>query len=172
MSDVSILPYRDASSRVTEGDDKLRFAVATFDSLGRTREAVEHLSLEGFRNDAFSCLGLYRVLIDSVAKSEWPVAADIQELLFPCNSQRICCTAGPVARRLAERLRAGSPHLQAALGYWLIPRHAAHFQDAVERGEIILWVQLFDSDGEREAYRSLLAKSSNSVGVHDLDGRP
>ena len=35
---------------------------------------------------------------------------------------------------------------------------------------MILWVQLFDNDDERRAYQSLLARSSNSVGVHDLLG--
>jgi len=31
-------------------------------------------------------------------------------------------------------------------------------------------VQLFDNDGERRACQSLLARSSNSVGVHDIVG--
>jgi hypothetical protein len=55
-----------------------------------------------------------------------------------------------------------------ALNHPLIPRHAAHLQAAVEHGRILLWVQLFDNDDERRAYQSLLARSCNSVGVHDL----
>jgi hypothetical protein len=43
-------------------------------------------------------------------------------------------------------------------------------QQAVEEGKLLLWVQLFDNEDERRAYRSLLATSSNSVGVHDLVG--
>lgn len=60
--------------------------------------------------------------------------------------------------------------MKVALTHWLIQRHAAQLQEAVEAGRIILWVQLFDNESERRAYRSLLARSSNSVGVHDLVG--
>ena len=48
------------------------------------------------------------------------------------------------------------------------PRHAEQIQDAVEQGKIVLWVRLLDSEDEPLAYRSLLAGSSYSVGVHDL----
>ena len=72
--------------------------------------------------------------------------------------------------RLAWRLALGAPTLQSALAHWLIPRHAAQLQGAVDNGRIILWVQLFDNDDERRAYQSLLARSCNSVGVHDLIG--
>ena len=62
----------------------------------------------------------------------------------------------------------GAETLTAALGHWLIPRHAAQLQEAVSAGQVILWAQLFDNDDERRAYRRLLARSSNSVGVHDI----
>ena len=60
--------------------------------------------------------------------------------------------------------------MDIALSRWLIARHAAHLQTAVEDGKILLWVQLFDYADERRAYQSLLASSSTSVGVHDLVG--
>jgi len=94
----------------------------------------------------------------------------LRELPFQKSAELIGCTFGPVADRLAWRLALGAPTLQSALAHWLIPRHAAHLQGAVENGRIILWVQLFDNDDERRAYHSLLARSSNSVGVHDLIG--
>ncbi|NJO32745.1 MAG: hypothetical protein HC869_05980 [Rhodospirillales bacterium] len=75
-----------------------------------------------------------------------------------------------MADRLAGRLEVGATTLDTALSRWLIARHAAHLQKAVEDGKILLWVQLFDNDDERRVYRSLLATSSNSVGVHDLVG--
>ena len=65
-------------------------------------------------------------------------------------------------------LDAGGSTLKAALGLWLIPRHAQQIQDAVEQGKIVLWVRLLDSEDEPLAYRALLAGSSHSVGVHDL----
>jgi hypothetical protein len=91
-------------------------------------------------------------------------------LPFPTNRELIAATVGPLADRLAARLDANADTLASALGRWLIPRHAVQLQDAVAAGKIVLLVQLFDNDGERRACRSLLARSSNSVGVHDILG--
>jgi hypothetical protein len=73
-----------------------------------------------------------------------------------------------LANRLMQRVVAGASSLRDALEIWLIPRHAAHFDDAVQAGRILLWIRVADADGERLAYQSLLAHSSTSVGVHDL----
>ena len=83
----------------------------------------------------------------------------LRELPFRANAELISCTPGPMADRLAGRLTKGAQTLKAALGHWLIPRHAAHLQGKPYRkdGKIVLWVQLFDNDDERRAYQSLLA---------------
>ena len=162
--------FSSVDDRVNQHPTQLRFAVATFDTWDDLRNALQHLSLEGLRSDVTSCLGLQHVFTGAAPIAALPAAAAIQELPFPENLHRICCTAGQLAQCLAERLRAGAPTLKVALTHWLIPRHAAQLQEAVEAGRIILWVQLFDNESERRAYRSLLARSSNSVGVHDLVG--
>lgn len=145
----------------------LRYAVATFDTWDGLLQALQHPDLDGLRTEGFCCLGLQRVFADRPAIGALPSIA-IQELPFPESVQPVCCTPGRLAQRLLERLRAGAPTLQAALGHWLIPRHAAELQNTVEHGRIVLWIQLFDSEDEHRAYRSLLARSSSSVGVHDL----
>ncbi len=162
--------FSSLDDRVNQHPTQLRFAVATFDTWDDLRNALQHLSLEGLRSDVTSCLGLQHVFTGAAPIAALPAAVAIQELPFPENLHRICCTAGQLAQCLAERLRAGAPTLKVALTHWLIPRHAAQLQEAVEAGRIILWVQLFDNESERRAYRSLLARSSNSVGVHDLVG--
>ena len=86
----------------------------------------------------------------------------------PESAALIACTSGPLADRLLRRLAAGAHSLKEALGHWLIPRHAAHFEEAVRAGKILFWIRVGDADDERRAYQSLLAHSSNSVGVHDL----
>ena len=101
-----------------------------------------------------------------MAPDHEPVA--VQALPFPGSCELIACTSGPLANCLMERLESGAPSLKHALGLWLIPRHAAHFQDAIQEGQILLWIRVADADDERRAYQSLLAHSSNSVGVHDL----
>ena len=147
---------------------KLRFAVGTFDSWSQVREALRDLRARGLILDRFNCLALERLFPGKtiIAPDHEPVA--VQTLQFPSSSERIACTSGPLANCLMERLASGAPNLKHALGLWLIPRHAAHFQDAVQEGRILLWIRVADADDERRAYQGLLAHSSNSVGVHDL----
>ena len=116
--------------------------------------------------DRFNCLALERIFGDKNVAA--PSLVNIQTLAFSGNRYPICCTSGPLATCLAEQLGAGAQTLREALGYWLVPRHAAHFQKAIEEGKILLWIRLTDADEERRAYQGLLAHSSNSVGVHDL----
>jgi len=54
----------------------------------------------------------------------------------------------------------------------VVPRHVAHFQEAIEDGKILPRIRLADADDERRAYQSFLANSSNAVGVHDLVAQP
>jgi hypothetical protein len=145
-----------------------RFAVAAFDTWSGAHRALADLSNGTGALNNISCLGLQRVLLTALNESHPLTTAAPCELAFPGNAQLIGCTTGPVADRLADRLQSGDQTLQAALSRWLIPRHAAHLQEVVERSKIVVWVQIFDNAEEQRAYQSLLAKSSNSVGVHDL----
>jgi len=158
---------------LTGSQTPLRFAVTTFDTCDALRAALLKLSADGLGTDGHSCLGLLRVLGRAMngPLQAGPVSGALQELPFPDSGQEICCTKGRVATILLDRLHAGARTLEAALSRWLIPRHAAQLQDAVEAGRIVLWVQLFDSEGERRVCHSLLSTSSASVGVHDLAAR-
>jgi len=157
----------DVDRPLTERPTMLRFAVAAFDTENGLRNALQSLQQEGICNEAFNCLGLEEALAGATVL-DLLSGAERRELYFPGRLRPISCTAGLLAECLAERLRAGAPTLKAALGHWLIPRHAEQIQDAVEHGRIVLWVRLFKSEDEPLAYRSLLAGSSHSVGVHDL----
>ena len=147
-----------------------RFAVASFENWSGIHTTLQDLSSGGTKPSDLNCLGLHRVLARGGGLTAAAPSIGLRELPFQNSSELIGCTFGPVADRLAWRLALGAATLQSALAHWLIPRHAAHLQGAVENGRIILWVQLFDNDDERRAYQSLLARSSNSVGVHDLIG--
>jgi hypothetical protein len=146
----------------------LRFAVGVFDAWPEVDATVLELTGGGMNESAFSVLGLHRVL--APATSRGGGRTPLRDLPFPTNRELIAATVGPLADRLAARLDANADTLASALGRWLIPRHAVQLQDAVAAGKIVLLVQLFDNDGERRACRSLLARSSNSVGVHDIVG--
>jgi hypothetical protein len=96
----------------------------------------------------------------------------LHELALTEACEPVCCTAGPLAERLAERVNDGAASLQEALGLWLVSRHAARIQEAVEGGCLMLWVQLFDAQDERRACTILLTHCSSVVEVHDLAALP
>ena len=160
-----------AGTAVAEYPD-LRFAVGTFDSWTQLRNVLHDVRLRGLALDSFNCLALERIFAGKTIVAPSKERVSVQSLGFPGSREAICCTSGPLADCLAERLRSGALSLKDALGLWLVPRHAAHFQKAVEGGKILLWIRLTDADDERRAYQSLLAHSSNSVGVHDLVALP
>jgi hypothetical protein len=144
----------------------LRFAVGIFDTWTDVQATVRDLTVDGMAENSFNCLGLHRVLAPLAARPDNRMS--LRDLPFSGDPELTSVTDGPLATCLAERSRMGAETLTAALGQWLIPRHAAQLQEAVSAGQVILWAQLFDNDDERRAYRSFLARSSNSVGVHDI----
>lgn len=147
----------------------VRFAVGIFDTREGAAEGLRDLRLRGADLRAVSVIALERVFAHKAfAEVEQSAPAPLCTLAFPRNRAPICCTSGLLADCLAARQRLGASTLQQALGRWLVPRHAAHLGQAVDNGRILVWVQLFDADDERRACQSLLAHSSNSVGVHDL----
>jgi hypothetical protein len=168
LDDIPGLEPAPYVGKSVNGPRFLRFAVGAFQTWEGVETALRDLSQGGTAPRSFNYLGLHRVLARAGGTIANAKPLSLQELPFPGNAELIGCTPGPLAERLAARLGAGAPTLKAALGQWLIPRHAAQVEEGVEGGEIILWVQLFDSDDERRAYQSLLNRSSNAVGVHDI----
>ena len=147
---------------------KLRFAVGTFDSWEQVRDALGDLRGRGLVLDSFNCVALERLFASKTIMAPDHQPLGVEVLPFRESSKVIACTSGPLAAALMERIHSGAGSLKDALGHWLIPRHAAHFQEAAEAGKILFWIRVRDAHDERHAYRMLLAHSSNSVGVHDL----
>ncbi len=141
-----------------------RFAVTALANWQDVETSLRELDCGDSAMSSYHCLGFHRVLAASNGNLQ------LQRLPFPNSGELISCTAGPLAQRLQSRLELGASSLQAALSHWLIPRHAAHLQGNIECGRIVLWVQVFDNEDERRAYSSLLPRSCDSVGVHDLIG--
>jgi hypothetical protein len=146
----------------------LRFAVGTFDTWAQLGEALRDLCTRGLALDSFNCLAFERLFAGRtiLAPDKKPIAVEV--LPFPESSESMACTSGPLTDCLMQRVGSGAQSLKDALGHWLIPRHAAHFHDAVEAGKILFWIRVVDALEEHRAYQCLLACSSNSVGVHDL----
>jgi hypothetical protein len=149
-------------------ESKLRFGVGTFDSWPQVDTALGDARDRGLVLDSGSYLALERVFAGKVAVAPAQKTFVVEALPFPAEAALIACTSGPLAECLAGRLRSGARSLNDALGHWLIPRHASHFAQAVQAGKITLWIPIGDADDERHAYATLLAHSSDLVGVHDL----
>jgi hypothetical protein len=162
----------------------IRFAVGTLGNWQEAATGLRDLRLRGLDTRLVSLLALKRVF--SIKAAPKRISTDkafsatakpapllqLQELAFPCEQDRLCCTRGPLADCLNMRRSLGAPTLQQALGYWLVPRHAAHLAQAATKGRILMWIQVLDADDESHACRSLLAHSSDAVGVHDLSLAP
>ena len=147
---------------------KLRFAVGTFESWSQVREALHDLRARGLVLDSFNCLGLKRLFSGKTVMAPDQEPMPVQALPFPGSSRIDRLHIGTPGQLPDREACIGRPSLKHAVGLWLIPRHAAHFEDAVQAGKLLLWIRVADADDERRAYQSLLAHSSNSVGVHDL----
>jgi hypothetical protein len=142
----------------------IRFAVGTFDDCLQLQNTTDDLRRRGLVSEEFSYLASPRAFRADFL----PADVQVMTLDFPDAREPVSCTAGPLCDCLRERVAAGARNLGEALGHWLVPRHAAHFQHMVDQRKIHLWIKLARTDDERSAYESLLANSSNSVGVHDL----
>jgi hypothetical protein len=149
-------------------EPKLRFAVGTFDSWPQVRAALRDLRARGVVLDNFNCLALQRLFADKTIVAPDQASVAVAALPFADGADVIACTSGPLADKLTEQTTFGARTLQDALGRWIIPRHAARFEDAVHAGKILFWIQVANADEERRACQTLLAHSSNSVDVHDL----
>jgi len=159
--------HRRAENPLIE-QSKLRFAIGTFDRWTQVYDAQGDARDRGLVSGSGSYLALERVFADKVIVASGQGNLVIEALPFPGEATLIACTSGPLAECLAGRLRSGARSLSDALSHWFIPRHAAHFAQAVQAGKIVLWIPISDADDERHAYASLLAHSSDIVGVHDL----
>ena len=160
-------PSFNAGDALTE-QPNLRFAVGSFDSQLQLRRGLDDLGRRGLDPDSFHYLALSRVFGDDRLLTHPRTPASLAEVTFPENREPFGCTTGILYDCLLDRLGSDARSLKDALSHWLVPRHAAHFQEIVDKGKIQLWIRLTSAEDERNAYQSLLANSSNSVGVHDL----
>ena len=147
---------------------KQRYAVGLFDDWSQLQATLRDVQARGLVLESFNCLALERLFASKTILAPSQEAVTVGVLPFSEKAEAIAVTSGPLADGLMERLRSGATSLKDALGLWLIPRHAAQFDNAVRAGKILLWIRLADADDERRAYQSLLAHSSDLVGVHDF----
>jgi hypothetical protein len=130
---------------------------------------LRDLRIAGVDAKTLSFLGLQRTMAGATKHG---IELQLRELALTKAGEPVLCTAGPLADRLGERVNDGAASLPEALGLWLVSRHAARIQEAVEGGCLMLWVQLFDAQDERRTCTILLTHCSSVVEVHDLAALP
>ena len=110
---------------------KLRFAVGMIDYWRQLEKTAGDMSARGLKLENLSSLGFERVL--GGKRLHEPKARTIP-VAFSASPELIACTPGIFAVCLTKRLESGARSLKDALGYWLMPRFAQQFENAVHDG--------------------------------------
>jgi hypothetical protein len=94
---------------------------------------------------------------------------EITELHFESSKQRICCTRGELAEELASRLAAGARSLADALRSWLTTDQAWQLQSHIEKGRLVLWLQLPTPEAFGAVCGRLVHASPHIVGLCSIN---
>jgi hypothetical protein len=117
-----------------------QYAVAVFD----TWQALESL-LRELAEANLSCRGtLLHARGDPPPPTLPGTFGDAVQLRF--SGLRVTCTQGDIAQLLASRRASAANSLAHALQSWLSPDQALHLQGHVERGHLLLWLNLTVDD--------------------------
>jgi hypothetical protein len=127
--DHATKPFPALAGRIFDDWQALESALASMPAQTVRSNAVLH----GRRDIAASAIGS-RLLTEVI------------ELDFAASGQRIWCTRGDVAEELAGRLAKGARSLADALGSALGSDQAWQLQTHIDRGRLVLWLQLAASD--------------------------
>jgi|SRR5215471_9553963 len=120
-----------------------QFVVAVFDDW----DTLHSVLLEMQSDSAVQPVALLHARMDVPAKvSASSLLKQMTELRFERSRQHIACTVGQLAEALSARLAGGARTLADALGDWLGPQQARQLESHLERGHLVLCVELRTSD--------------------------
>jgi hypothetical protein len=129
--------------REGSGESGVQLAVAVFDDWDSLEAALIELEISP----------ALRPTTVMHARSDIPsqllglgLLKQVTELRFGRSRQRISCSAGHVAQELSARLSRGAASLADALHDWLGTDRAGRVENHVERGHLVLCVELHTSD--------------------------
>jgi len=91
------------------------------------------------------------------------------ELRFERSRQPITCTAGPVFEALSARVARGARTLADAFNGWLGSNQAKQVESHLDRGHLILCIELCTSDGFSVVCGSLVKASPHIVELCEID---
>ena len=106
------------------------------------------------------------------ARTDVPVQAtglrfmrQMTNINFAHSRQELACTTGRLAEELAARLAQGARSLGDALDGSLNSDHARQLESHIDRGHLVLWVELHSSDEFSEVCGRLVQASPHMVSL-------
>ena len=93
---------------------------------------------------------------------------EVTQLHFARSSQSVTCTSGEVAEKLNANLDSGAHSLADALHSWLSPDQAWQLQNHVEKGRLVLWLQLPATEEYGAICGRLVQASPHMVGLCNI----
>jgi hypothetical protein len=142
-----------------------QFVIAVFDDWDALQGVLEDMSAREF--DRFGTLLHAREDNPPLAVRSG-LLKEITELQFAASKQPICCTRGEIAERLAARLARGARSLADALRNWLSTDQAWELQNHIEKGRLVLWLQLPTSEEFGAVCGRLVQASPHMVGLCNI----
>jgi hypothetical protein len=143
-----------------------QFVIAVFDDWDALQGVLEDVSAREF--DRFGTLLHAREDNPPLAVRSG-LLKEITELQFAASKQRIYCTRGEVAEKLAARLAHGARSLADAFHSWLSTDQAWQLQSHIEKGRLVLWLQLPTSEDFGAVCGRLVQASPHMVGLCNID---
>ena len=169
-------------------------AVAIFDDVANLDAAVEALIKAGFHKDDISLLAseaaveeklghryqrveeleddpaaprvVYRTLAE-VADNERSITNSLTLLPAVIAAGTVVASAGVVAAVITGAAVSGAV-LSTVLAHWLDKSHADHLQEQLERGGLLVWVNVSTPARRDAALRILMDHATSDVHVHEF----
>ena len=120
-----------------------QFAIAVFDNWDAL---LCFLEKERIGTPSSSDAVLYARTDDPPSSLRSGLLKEMTELRFTRARGAIACTSGPIADELASRSTGGAVNLANALRVWLSSEQAWEVASHVEKGHVVLWLELRTSE--------------------------
>jgi hypothetical protein len=153
----------------------MQFAIATLEGWEILRAVIDDLRAEGvdvcasIMLAAEACARLRSSMRADDAAETSVLLADIVELHFPASKQRAYCTAGKLADALSRRQAEGARSLAEALTGWLLHSQAVALEGQIDRGRLVLWLELSEPKHHGIVCGRLVRASIDIVEVCKID---
>ena len=143
-----------------------QFVIAAFDDWNALRAVLEGMALQ---HPSRSDTVLHARKDNPPPAVSSDLLKEVTQLHFTRPKQCITCSSGEVAEELAARLARGAHSLADALRSWLSADQAWQLQNHVEKGRLVLWLQLPTPEEFGAVCGRLVQASPHMVGLCNIN---